>query len=607
MHAHQTINMQKKYAQYKLLVSDIVLAVLFFVIAVFISYRQTRRANQTAASVSNTLEILFHKEKLASLTTDHETGSRAYILTGQPQFLETVQRSKQEIPEEIRTIRRLTLSNPLQKRLIDSLAVYFRQREIIADSAIASRAVTGSQAAITLLITGNGKRYVDNIRRLLDIFHEQENNLYSKHLEENEKALLAQNKIFLSAVFCLLLALFFFSFREKKRIAKEHRERSATLRQSEKRFRALVEHNDNIIALMDENMRTFYRSPSAERITGWSADERGKLGGADLNHPEHMEQMEEMMKRVIANPGKPYPVLMRTKHKTGEWIWLEGYFTNMFHDPEVNGIIANLRDVTEEKRVKDEVAKLNEELEEKVTKRTDQLQAANNDMEAFTYSVSHDLRAPLRIISGFTTILEEDYAAKLDDEAKRLTSIIKKNTLKMGRLIDGLLDFSRMRLQDIHQSVIDTNQLVEEVVKTFSENAPRQIEWIIGGLPETWGDINSIRQVWINLVSNAVKYSGKTERPEIEIGSFRKQDQTIFFIKDNGVGFDTAYTDKLFKVFQRLHSGEDFEGTGVGLAVVHKVISKHGGKVWAEGETGKGATFYFSLPEERTAINTDKL
>jgi PAS domain S-box-containing protein len=607
MRAHQTINMQKKYAQYKLLVSDIVLAVLFFVIAVFISYRQTKRANQTAASVSNTLEILFHKEKLASLTTDHETGSRAYILTGQPQFLETVQRSKQEIPEEIKTIRRLTSSNLLQKRLIDSLDVYFKKREIIVESAIASHKATGSQAAITLLITGNGKAYMDHIRRLLDTFHEQENNLYSKHLEENEKALLAQNKIFLSAVFCLLLALFFFSFREKKRIAKDHRDRSATLLQSEKRFRAMVEHNDNIIALMDEDLRTFYRSPAAERITGWTAAEREKLGGADLNHPEHMDQMEEMMKHVIANPGKAFPVLMRTRHKTGKWIWLEGYFTNMFHDPAVNGIIANLRDVTEEKRVKDEVAKLNEELEEKVTKRTDQLQAANNDMEAFTYSVSHDLRAPLRIISGFTTILEEDYAPKLDDEAKRLTSIIKRNTLKMGRLIDGLLDFSRMRLQDIHQAVIDTNLLVEEVVKTFSENAGRQIKWVIADLPETWGDINSIRQVWINLVSNAVKYSGKTAHPEIEIGSFREKGQTVFFIKDNGVGFDAAYTEKLFKVFQRLHSGEEFEGTGVGLAVVHKVISKHGGKVWAEGETGKGATFYFSLPEEGTAINTEKL
>jgi PAS domain S-box-containing protein len=598
-HAHQTIKMQKKYFQYKILISDIALAVLFFVVVVLISYWQTKRANLTAAKVSNTLEILFHKEKLASLAADHETGSRAYVLTGLPQFLETFRRSKRAIPQELRIIRRLTSSSQAQQKLVDSLAIYFHAREIFVDSAIASHPGIGAQAAVTLLITGKGKVYMDHVRRLLDIFHAQENNLYQQYLLENEKAVKAQHRIFLGVVFCMLLALVFFSVREKRRIVKEYRERSATVRVSEKRFRALVENNEDIIALIDENFKTFYRSPAAERITGWSAEERVDMGVKELNHPDDMKRMEEMMKYIMGNPGKPFHMLMRTKHKSGKWIWLEGFFTNRFHDPAVKGIIVNLRDVTEEKRVKDEIAKLNEELEEKVTRRTDQLQAANNDMEAFTYSVSHDLRAPLRIINGFTVILEEDYTSKLDDEAKRLTSIIKRNTTKMGNLIDGLLDFSRMRLQDIHRSDINTNKLVEDVVKTFSENNAGKIEWIIGDLPDTWGDINSIRQVWINLVSNAVKYSGRKEHPKIEIGAFNEQNQRVFFVKDNGVGFDAEYKEKLFKVFQRLHSAEEFEGTGIGLAVVHKVISKHNGKVWAEGTTGKGAVFYFSLPEEK--------
>lgn len=595
-HACQTIQMQKKYFQYNILASDIAWAVLFFGVVVFISYWQTKQANQSAAKVSNTLEILFHKEKLASLATDHETGARAYVLTGQEQFLQTFQRSKRIIPVELRTIRMLTSATERQKMLIDSLAVYFREREKYVDSAIASHKTIGGTAAATMLITGKGKASMDHIRRLLNNFHEQENMLYQQQLLEKENALVTQNKIFLSVVFLVLVALVFFSVREKSRIRRAHDIRSADLRLSEKRFRALVEHNENIIALMDQNFSTFYRSPAAERITGWTAAEREQFKASDLTHPEDMQRMEEMMKQIILHPGKPFPILMRSKHKAGQWIWLEGFFTNMFHDPAVNGIIVNLRDVTVERHATNELAQLNEALEEKIARRTDQLQAANGDMEAFTYSVSHDLRAPLRIINGFTTILEEDYTSKLDEGAKRLTSIIKKNTQKMGLLIDGLLDFSRMRLQDVHQSTIDTNKVVEDIVKTSNENTTRPIEWIIPDLPQTWGDLNSIRQVWTNLISNAVKYSSHNEHPKIEIGSFNEEDQTVFFIKDNGVGFDASYKDKLFKVFQRLHSADEFEGTGIGLAVVHKVISKHGGKVWAEGEVGKGAAFYFSTP-----------
>ena len=178
-------------------------------------------------------------------------------------------------------------------------------------------------------------------------------------------------------------------------------------------------------------------------------------------------------------------------------------------------------------------------------------------MEAFTYSVSHDLRAPLRGIIGFTTILEEDHGSQLNEEARRITSIIKKNTLKMGCLIDDLLAFSRMGKQDIVKTAIDSAAMVGE---------------------------------------DAIKYSGKRETPHITIGSFIREEQVSFFVKNNGVGFNNRYTHKLFKVFQRLHSADQFEGTGVGLALVAKIIAKHGGKVWAEGEMGKNACFYFSLP-----------
>lgn len=244
-----------------------------------------------------------------------------------------------------------------------------------------------------------------------------------------------------------------------------------------------------------------------------------------------------------------------------------------------------------------ELTEFNQNLEQKVKDRTVQLQSVNKELEAFSYSVSHDLRAPLRSIIGFSTILGEDYGDKLDDEAKRLINVIKSNTLRMGRLIDDLLAFSRMSRQDIVKTNISSAAMVDEVIQELvAENKNGEINWVVENMPDVKGDINAIRQVWTNLLSNAIKYSSKKEQPHIEVGCIGKDEQTVFFVKDNGVGFDEKYKDKLFGVFQRLHSPKDFEGTGVGLAIVEKIISKHGGKVWAESELNKGASFYFSLP-----------
>jgi light-regulated signal transduction histidine kinase (bacteriophytochrome) len=221
----------------------------------------------------------------------------------------------------------------------------------------------------------------------------------------------------------------------------------------------------------------------------------------------------------------------------------------------------------------------------------------NKELESFSYSVSHDLRAPLRAIIGYTTILQEDYADRLDEEAIRITTIIKKNTLKMGHLIDDLLAFSRMGRQDINKTNINNNEMVKNVIQDIAPaNQINKIEWIIQSLPEIKGDINLLRQVWVNLISNAIKYARNREKPRVEIGSFHQTGKIVFFIIDNGVGFDEQYKDKLFKVFQRLHSDAEFEGTGIGLALVEKIISRHGGKVWAESVLNKGATFYFALP-----------
>ena len=230
-------------------------------------------------------------------------------------------------------------------------------------------------------------------------------------------------------------------------------------------------------------------------------------------------------------------------------------------------------------------------------KQASNLEAANLELESFSYSVSHDLRAPLRAINGFTEILLEDYVEILGEDAKYLLGEIIASSKKMGQLIDNLLDFSRIGKQQTSVGVVDIQKLVDSVITELKQLEPnRDITFDISKLDPATGDRNMLRQVYVNLISNALKYTSRKKTSIIKLGCFKENDSCTYFIKDNGAGFDMMYYDKLFGVFQRLHSSNEFEGTGVGLAIVQKIISKHGGQVWAEGEVGKGASFYFSLP-----------
>jgi len=355
-------------------------------------------------------------------------------------------------------------------------------------------------------------------------------------------------------------------------------------KKSEEKFRSLLDSAPDATVIVNEKGIIQVTNHQTENLFGYSREEMigqpveilipGELRGKHEHHREgfvkaaRVRTMGEGIElNAVKKNGTRFPVEISLSPIQTE----EGMLVS-----------ASVRDITLRKNLENEL------------KRT------NAEVEAFTYSVSHDLRAPLRGIIGFTAILEEDYSNKLDDEAKRITAVIKNNTLKMGHLIDNLLTFSRMGRQDILKTSINTGVMIKEVIEELSpKNNGQAIQWDIQSLPLIHADINTIRQVWVNLISNAIKYSGNKEHPIIEIGSFNHEGQAAFFIKDNGVGFLEKYKDKLFKVFQRLHSAEEFEGTGVGLALVEKIISKHGGKVWAKGEVDKGASFYFSLPFHR--------
>jgi PAS domain S-box-containing protein len=322
-------------------------------------------------------------------------------------------------------------------------------------------------------------------------------------------------------------------------------------------------------------------SPAVTDILGWSVEEFLSRPFINFVHPDdHAATLREVEKQVVSGE-KVLQFENRYRHKDGSWRVLSWRSI-----PHGGLMYATARDVTEQKRVQEEINRQKMELE-----------TANKELEAFSYSVSHDLRAPLRHVDGFVDLLRKQSAEKLDERGNRYLKIIADSARQMGTLIDDLLIFSRMSRSDLRRAKVASESLVHEVRNVLQGEGGGRTVWKIDSLPQVEADVPMLRQVWANLIGNAIKYSRTRDPAEIEIGCNTVDDEFVFFVRDNGVGFDMQYVDKLFGVFQRLHRADEFEGTGIGLANVRRIISRHGGRTWAEGSVGRGAIFYFSLPK----------
>lgn len=363
------------------------------------------------------------------------------------------------------------------------------------------------------------------------------------------------------------------------------------LQLSENKFEGIFEGANLGISMSDINGRIIISNPALQDLLGFSANELQNTFFYSYSHPDDLAEDLRLYEALIIGKINSYQLEKRVISKSNEVIdiWLTVSMTKSQEENE-SFVISFFDNISLRRKAENEVQELNSELAKQVSK----LEDVNKELEAFSYSISHDLRAPLRAIDGFSKIVIEDYQDKLDDEGKRLLNVITTNSQKMSNLIDDLLTFSRISRKTTEFKTINIEHLVKEIIEELGFD---KSIFDISLLPEIQGERTLMKQVFSNLMNNAVKFTSKKANAKISIGATEEGEHFKFYIIDNGVGFDMRYYDKLFGVFQRLHTDEEFKGTGVGLAIVEKVISKHKGEIWAESVLGVGTTFYFIIPK----------
>ena len=577
-------------------------AILVLLVAGAISYRSLVVSSESDQWVQHTHEVLETLQDLRLAIESIESSCRGFVLTGKESYLESYRASILSAEQDEATLRNLTVDNPEQQSYLPALENLVAQKIHFEETVRSVRWDQGFAVASQMMGHGEGLRLMNAIREMTEAMEAEERGLLEVRTAASQAS---TRKARLVIVFGTLLALGLVITASGivHRDIAERKRAEETL----KRLAAIVESSDDAIVSksLDGIIQSWNRG--AERLYGYPTQEAVGQSVAILTLPGGKDEIRDILTRVVKGERvERYET--RRMRKDGQQIDVSLTASPVKDSSgQVVSVSTIARDITDRRRAKEEIQKLNERLEERVAERTAALEAANKELEAFTYSVSHDLRAPLRHIDGFSKLLVERHRAELSPDAQEYVVMIRDSALQMGMLIDDLLNLARVGRMQLRMQVTGLNSLVEEVRGVLNrENADRLIKWKVATLPFVECDPALMKQVFANLLSNAVKFSRPRKPAVIEVGVTDQDGARAVFVRDNGVGFSMKYAHKLFGVFQRLHRSEDFEGTGVGLAIVQRIIHKHGGRVWAQAELDKGATFYFTVgssddpqPEER--------
>jgi PAS domain S-box-containing protein len=567
----------------------------------WVSYRSTDRLIQLGRDRNRAHLIFEQLQDLFSQLQDAETGQRGFVITGDERYLDPYQSALGTIDQSLRALRQSTSDNPHLQQQLDTLHPLISQKLNQLKVAIEARRTQGFQAAVSLVQTGQGKKSMDSIRQVMaGVKRDQAAVVQECTLEMQSTAQRTTGVIIFGSLLSLLVVglATIVIFRDLA-----HRQRvEEALRSSEQK---LAGERDLLHTLMDNVPDYIYFKDARTRFTRVNRAHARALG---LRRPEDAMGKtdfdfftEEHAREAFADEQEilrtSQPLLSKVEEAPrldGFTVWVD---TTKVPIRDANGCVTGLfgisRDITRRKQAEDAIRRLNAELES----RTIELSATNKELEAFSYSVSHDLRAPLRSIDGFSQALLEDYHHLLDEPGKDFLNRIRSSTQRMAQLIDDLIELSRVTRAEVRPEAVNLSAIAKAMAEELRTSEPgRRVEFSIAENLLAQGDEHLLRVAMDNLIRNAWKFTSKRPSARIEVGTAGREDNhMVYFVRDDGAGFEMDHAQKLFSPFQRLHSMAEFSGTGVGLATVQRIVHRHGGRVWAEGQVDRGACFYFTL------------
>jgi PAS domain S-box-containing protein len=570
-------------------------AMIAIAAAAALLWQSLTQYRESARLVTHTYAVLQTVESVFSALNEATAYVREYVITHDRALLEQRDAAIGRLNEQVAELANLTADNPVQVQRAQAIEKLVTSRVYVMNALQALSDDQGIEAARRFIMDGSARALTSRIRATLNDMDSTERTLLSSRAEADRKS---GQRLMLSAagLLALVIITILFAFLRIQRELATRRVLSAELEESRKFFQTVFENMPNMVFIKDaRDLRYIAFNTAAELMANVSRDKVIGKTDFDLFPIEQAEALVQNEREIIENRVTvdiPQERLRIRAHDERIMHTRKTVITAADGTPLY--LLGISEDVTQRAESERRIQNLNDELK----LHSQALEAVNKELESFCYSVSHDLRAPLRAVNSYALMLEEDYAPQLNDEAKRFIRTIRDGANRMGRLIEDLLAFSRLGRTQLKSERLDASAAVARAVREVMESHEgKPPELAVHELPPAHGDPALMHQVWTNLIGNAVKYSSRVSMPRVEIGGCTNGAEVVYYVKDNGAGFDMRYIHKLFGVFQRLHGQEEFPGTGVGLAIVHRVITRHGGRVWAESEPGKGATFSFTLPK----------